>query len=371
MKYRIINTSLILSTTYYHIMTKINLFLFSLLLLFSSCSSSKKIIGHIENQGYIQTVFPENTKNADASIAYSETSAVAFFDNQFLFANDKQTLDYSPVFEVEFDEKYNNKSSKEVQNNIFKTAVKYEDFAVSPSGNEIFLITGFDRVAENSDKKDKYNTLFYWTKSNPTPQLVLFEADTKATSSVSLRSSFLQKLQAKYFKIEGLAVLPGNKILFGIREVGASYADFQYSLKILETNYSFDKNGQIILSNDFSLFYEFDTKNSNINETLGISSLEYNPNNKSLYILTSYETENEEIGAYLWKLKIEPKLKKRPQLVYNKNKEILQFNHKAEGMTFINEKEMLIICDDDKQLIQLEGEKQRKENEAYYYYLGL
>ncbi len=351
-------------------MTRISLFFFSLLLLFSSCSSSKKITGQIENQGYIQAVFPENTKNVDASTAYSETSAVAFFDNQFLFANDKQTLDYSPVFEVEFDEKYNTKSSKEVKNNIFKTAVKYEDFAVNPSGNEIFLITGFDRITEKSDKKDKYNTLFFWTKSNPAPQLVLFEANTKATSSVSLRSTFLQKLQVKYFKIEGLAVLPGNKILFGIREAGASYADFQYSLKILETNYSFDKNGQIIISNDFSLFYEFDTKNTKINETLGISSLEYNSKNKSLYILTSYESENEEIGAYLWKLKIEPKLKKKPQLLYNKDKKVLQFKHKAEGMTFINEKEMLIICDDD-QLIQLEGEKRRKSNQAYYYYIKL
>ena len=151
-----------------------------------------------------------------------------------------------------------------------------------------------------------------------------------------------------YSKIEALAAIPGNILLFGVREIGESFEKFSYSTQILALPYSIGENG-FQATGPIEPIYAFDT--SAVPETVAISGLEYAPETQTLWLLTSFERDESAsgVGGYLWSLKTTGlPLTGKPTLLRQSNQQPLAFTHKAEGVTPLDTHHLLIIHDDDR-----------------------
>jgi hypothetical protein len=221
-------------------------------------------------------------------------------------------------------------------------AVKYEALTITLDGRYVIATTGFDRVKERSPEWNSYNTLLIWPTERPEDVHVVEPTTINGiTSSVSLRRNFARVLTTDefpdgmpYFKIEGISVVPGNKLLIGIREMGATYMDFRYVIKIVSVSYHITTDGQLQLQKDFKLIYDYDC----------------------IYILTSFEDLNPKkiLGGYLWLLSMNDlRNQNPPTLVMEKGKNHpLIFDHKAEGIAVLDDSTRLFIVNDNDRVLQ-------------------
>jgi hypothetical protein len=304
-----------------------------------------------------------------------ELSATAKEGNTIVFANDKP-LTPSPIFSVPFDEKHLSSQAKPDYYTAkpIEDAAKYESMTKTPDGHWIIASTAFDRYTKETAELDPYNTLLAWPSLHHDKAIVLAATTREnVTSSSSLRDTFIQALSAagkpvEYFKIEGLAAMPDHKLLFGVREIGKSYKDFNYSVTILETRYT-EQDGNLALDRNFKIAYEFpELALRQIHETVGLSSIEYDAKHDRLLILTSFEKgeKPEDIGAYLWALPVkEMHAGGKPPALAMTGNQPLKFTHKAEGLTVLDDQRILVIHDDDriKPLVKLDQESKQRPRE--------
>lgn len=311
-------------------------------------------------EGFIDCFSPswDSTKN---KWSFCEASACLFLNDSILIASDKPIPLHSSVFQVKLSG-YSKVDSNlnYIDIKLLQEAQKYEDFSLSPDQKQIFLTTGFDRIKKDDATWNSYNTLLTWKLGN-TPQVIAPKKQKGQVASLPIREQLSNALSndtfpkgMPYFKVEGLAALPNQKLLFGIREMGKKYDDFNYSILFLEATYRIENNGQVVIDGDFKRVYEFKPNKANYPELklpIALSSIEYSPLTDKIYMTTSFEQEGE-LGAYLWELT--PKMltqQANPRLFYHKNKEPYCMKHKAEGITIINKNHVFIVHDDDRELI--------------------
>lgn len=320
--------------------------------------------GKIVQEGFIEC-FPVGTTYKNGKILNCETSAAVYYDDKILVANDKPTPS-SSVFSMPYTlEDGFSPLPTSLENNVFNVAQKIEDFTVSPDGELIVGTTAFDRYSTEKPENDAYNMVFYWQPKKEIKATIahLTKNKTKGNtyrSSAKIRQMIEAAYQAdnlevpKYYKIEGLAIIPGNKILFGIRESGESYKQgkFTYQIKIIQADYVFAKSNFEMMN--FRITYDFDaSKTAGVKHKIGLSSLEYDKYNDRLYLLTSHENgeTDEDLGAYLWVLPMaDYKAKNAPKLIMKSKKKPLYFAHKSEAITVIDKNTVFIINDDDRVL---------------------
>ena len=92
--------------------------------------------------------------------------------------------------------------------------------------------------------------LLYGPAEAPDSQKIAYPTyKSEVVSSIRLRPIFkhaLRSLKYKdgppYFKIEGIAALPGKILLIGIREIGNSYKDFEYTVTVIGAHYEIVNN---------------------------------------------------------------------------------------------------------------------------------
>ena len=303
-----------------------------------------------------------------------ETSAVLFDGKQVFFGSDKRITGKkrSAVFTMPYTKKGLQTNARRYQL-PFKKGKKYEDFTISPDRKYGFAITGFDRIKKRKRSWDKYNRFFYWKIGSKDIRMFPSSRWDKTTRTIPLRRRISRVLRnnefpygVPYYKIEGLAAIPGNRLLFGIREWGAKYYAFQYSVKIVSMSYTVSPEG-LKLNDDAKVIYDFSTRAvKKLRKRVALSSLEYNPADGYLYMLTSYETSStaKGLGAYLWRIKLRHiHRNKAAKIAKQPDGEYLLFAHKAEGMTFLDPHTLLVIHDDDRVF----GQKPVKDPRTEFY----
>ena len=305
----------------------------------------------------------------DASLETScETSAIISANGQLYTASDRPIPGTSSVMTINLDGDVITRSGY-VENPTIVRLEKAEDFAVNPKGNRVFLASGFDRVGTDSSK-DAFNTLLTWKVGKEDKALVIEPTGEPATS-VSLRSPIQQVLSNEafpdgppYFKIEGMASLPGKRLLFGVREIGQDYSHFNYALQILSTKW---KKSDPPHLKKIKRIYEYDPQtNPQIDRPVGLSSLAWDSAHEQLLILTSFELEETDagLGGYLWTITLDDLAQQNPPtLVTKANGEPRMFAHKAEGITILPDGRLLVIHDDDRVV----GDRQIDNPETDFY----
>jgi len=362
----------------------------ALLFLAGSCAFNRPeykkpfVSGQIVERGLINC-FEKGLKTSEGKPVYCEASAVVYDGRKMVFASDKPIPgdSCSAVFSLDYNGgKFSMLSPNYLTHPSLVEAIKYEDLTLTPDGRYVIATTGFDRIKSGSAKWNNYNTLLIWPVDNPGAVRVVSPSTSEGiTSSVGLRKKISAALKTSqfpggvpYFKIEGLAAIPGSKLLFGIRELGESYKKFDYAIKIVLASYQIS-DGNLVLKDDFKLIYDYDASAKlKLRHTVALSSLEYDKYNDCLYMLTSFEESetDEGIGGFLWILPIaDLDANKPPILIMKDTENPLTFAHKSEGVTVLNKNQVLVIHDDDRVLGREaveDPEKQfsRKANQAAY-----
>ena len=317
--------------------------------------------------------FEQGLKNAKGKDLYCETSAIIHIDNKLILANDKSMPDGlgSSIFSLPFTEGMPQEVKPENYSAPpFLNARKVEGLTLTPDHQYILATTAFDRIKKDSSKWDGYNTILIWPVGSPESVKVVSPSSRDGVvSSLKLREKLSSALKSKqfpdgppYFKVEGLAAIPGGKLLFGIREVGRKYDDFDYVVKVVSVSYTI-LNDEMKLEDNFELVYEYDPSTVWLKHTIGLSSLEYDKYHDRLYMLTSFETDSE-IGGFLWELPMTKFYgRERPRLVKDQRGKPVKFTHKAEGISVIDNNRVIVINDDDRVT------NGRKPYQAVYYLL--
>ena len=336
---------------------------------------SAHVQAKITEEGLLTCFAPETS--LDGKPVWCEASAVAYDGRNLLFANDKDMPpNLSPVFSIPPAALPDSAQPLTyLMPAAYAAGRKYEDFAQTPDGKFVFLTTAFDRVKLNSPEWDAYNTLLYWRRGDEQHPHVLTPSG-QHTTSVGFRQKLARVLATDdlpgavpYFKIEGLAATE-KQLLFGIREVGQAFDKFRYVNKIIAVSYVIGKqNGEdrIQLFDDWRLVADFDpaTVRPALPAPLGLSSLEYDPVRRCIWMLTSYEKDGK-VDAYLWANTLaELKAGKPFRVVRSRGRKPLRFGHKAEDLTLLDKNRLLIIHDDDRLQLPV-GAKIRQPNQAPY-----
>lgn len=312
----------------------------------------------------------------------AEISAVAWDGKRLVMASDKPIpgAHRSAVFALECNRERRPQAHTLTYYTapLIRSAKKYEDFALTVSGDHIVATTGFDRYAADSAESHQYNQLLVWPSGRPEQARVVADTeDDGIDSSVGLRKQLAALLGAPYFKIEGLATVPGadgdDLLLFGVREIGQNFDDFRYAVCLVGAPYRLHGD-DLVFTGDFSVLYDFDpTGWPGLRHVVGVSSLEYDAPNNRLYILTSFEVTNADgtpaNGGYLWAVSMDAFHARRdPQLIANEHGEPLEFANKAEGLAVIDGRHVLIAYDPDRHLELAAGHRKatREPHEAPY-----
>jgi hypothetical protein len=308
------------------------------------------------------SAFPAGLLQPSGKPVYCEASAVVLSQKRLFIASDRKIPGYSPVFSLQEELPLEESTLRYQMASPFLHSHKIEDMAISPDQKYCFAVTGFDRIIDHSHRWNPFSSLIYWHAENP--EIVSFIKETpifRYTSSVELRQSMKESMKSEqypegpeYFKIEGLAVLPNNLLLLGIREKGNGYRSFEYCSQIIAINYRVI-SGEIELVDSFRSFYQFyPEKLHSFAHPLGLSSLEYDSASDSLFIMTSMEMDDSPTGlrAYLWKIQRKTILAEGvPDLLYSGEKPLC-LTHKGEGLAILESKGMsgklFIVHDDDR-----------------------
>jgi hypothetical protein len=357
--------------------------------LMACCQSSSantqdpKLTASIVLNGSIEC-FANDSAPVGGKPATCELSAVALDGTELLFANDKPTSPSqpSPIFGVQYLDGApldNTSARRYLLQPAFTGAVKYEALAVSPDSAWVFATTAFDRFDTDKADFDRYNTVLAWPVGKTDAVSIVAASERQGiASSVGLRERFLKAINAQanglgYFKVEGLAVLPGNRLLFGLREVGKDYKSFEPTVKFVEAGYAIN-NGAVTLNDDFAVVYEFTPDRSAFPHALGVSSLEYDRFNDRVYLVTSFEEGEtpDKIGAYLWVLSLdEIRDNMAPRIVTGVDGKPLLITHKVEGLAVLDADRIMLIDDDDRIVTTIEtgaggNPRERRLNESAF-----
>jgi hypothetical protein len=298
--------------------------------------------------------FPAGLQDSTGAPVYCQTSPVLYDGTNIYFASSQPIPGegYSSLFSMPFsDSKPATDTITYLTGEKFLQAQNYESMAISSDGEYVFAMTGFDRVNSESAELNGYNMLLAWPTADPSKVQVVSATTTTegVTSSVSMRNKFIQLLNnVTYFKISGMTAIPGKYLLFGVSEMGESAENFEPVFKIITVPYTISADtGEITLSDKFLVKYTFDpaAAHPEIQHKLSLSSVEYDPYQNRLLILTSYNEGNsvETVGGYLWMLTIDDLNNARlPQLVTNPDGTPFEFAYKPDGLTVIDKNVYLV-----------------------------
>ena len=343
--------------------------------------SNKYITAEIIEKGYIDC-FPEVTYNSNNTPASCELSGVAYYRDSLFFVNDKMIPATTPFMACRFKVPFFASNLRKMGSIKVINARKLEDIAVTPRLKYMFMITAFDRVSNKTAELDPFNTLLYKNLGgNDVEHIAYYTKRNGVESSLRLRKMIKNALKSKlyktgppYFKIAGLAAIPGNIMLFGIREIGSSVKNYQYTFMIVGGKYDII-DGEFMFTEGLDVLYYFNPEDfKQVREKVGLTALDYDIYNNRLFITAAYENNktDEGIGGYIWVLPINDlKKRKSPKLAVNFDGIPLKFPHKPGGIAVLDERTVFVVHDDDRitgsdVVLDEQTQFHRKLNQAAY-----
>lgn len=356
---------------------------------------------HVLRHGVFEG-YPAGTKNRDGKAVYFESSAVATDGNLVWFSADKPapSTELSSVVEIPFARLKEGSSvpwrdATPVMAPGFRRTQKIEAMAVAENGVR-FATTAFDRFVPDTKVADAYNVVVAWRGSDMGNATVLNGTTRdEVTSSISLRGPILSALKDRewpegppYFKIEGLAALPGQRLWFGVRESGKDGRkpeNFRYRFTVLETVWE-EKNGSIAIRPEFRKVLDAAPEQlaaTGVTGTVGLSSLEYDFRRGVVWAVASWEEaetktmREEDTGNGSWLLALtDPEDRESPEIlpVHDSEGKPVAFTHKVEGLCIADARTLLLVSDEDRRatVIQTpEGQKSREPHMGVWTILEL
>ena len=331
--------------------------------------------------------FPKGLKDDRGRLVNAEVSAVVYDGKRLILASDKPIPGEgrSSVFTVEVGpEAVDDTRLEYLSADAFVRAQKYEDFALTADGSHVLATTGFDRIHQVNHDLNAYNHLLIWPLGKPEAvQTVDPDPRDGVAGSLELRTKLTAAIGTPYYKIEGLAAIPGQKgdglLLFGVREAGDAHDDFVYLSAVVGAHYRLTTDGNLEFIDELRELYSFDPDaHPAVRHPCGLSSLEYDPYHSRLFLLTSFETEGADgqdiIGGYLWVQSLEDfAAGVPPELVTLESGEPLEFEHKAEGLAVLDKDRLFVAYDNDRHLGlgQISDRDEREACEAPYTILAV
>jgi hypothetical protein len=310
--------------------------------------------------------FPAGARETDGTPYFCEASAVVISGDRVLVASDKSLPQGTPLISMQRDGfRLLSNTVEPIKAALPQAARKVEGMTRSPDGGRIFASTAFDRYDPKSPRFDTFNVLLTWPANAPErAQMIAGETREGTMSSLPLRRALEKHLGVAYFKVEGLMALPGNRLIFGVREAGRSYSEFAYRIQLVEAGYTVDAQGRVTLNPGMRTVLDFKPDASlKLLDGIGVSSVEYEPTRNRVYFTTSHETDNK-LGAYLWQIDLaDLDAGRAPKIVHDAQGNVLHFDNKAEGIAIIDTRHLLIIHDDDR---VTGGKHNRQPHQAVY-----
>lgn len=277
------------------------------------------------------------------------------------------------------------------------TARKFEEMTLTPHGT-LLAMTGFDRYLDHDASLDPFCELlsFDWERPTFAHSItgIMIEGQL-----VPLRKAMAMAIRTEtgaeppYLKVEALTALDGQTLLFGVREMGKNYSECSDQIRFLQIGYREISLGIIELVGNFKqIYFLSEEKQKEIMHSYesaksyqisGVSSFVFDYHKDRLYFITTHEgagktlengVETKSIDGYLWWITKEDLLShKMPHPVLDLNGKPLHMKgHKPEGMTFLPDGSLFVICDEDRVESKMkEGEPLRSRDEAPYYIFGI
>ncbi|WP_432415649.1 hypothetical protein ACRHM7_06055 [Chromohalobacter israelensis] len=307
--------------------------------------------------------FPAGLRDEAGKLVNVEVSAVVYDGRRLILASDKPIPGEarSAVFSVPMTDAGPDDSQLDyLTADAIKRAVKYEDFALTADGRHVLATTGFDRIDMESHALNAYNHLLIWPLGEP-QRVQVVDPDPRdgVEGSLELRNKLDGAIGEPYYKIEGLAAVPGERgdglLLFGVREQGRSHEDFEYVCRVVGAHYTVNEHGNLVLVDELREFYRFSPRqHPEVRFDCGLSSLEYDPHHGRLFLLTSFEVEEAgepRIGGYLWVVSLAGfSAGQAPELVRTVQGDALEFEHKAEGLAVLDSERLFVAYDNDRDM---------------------
>ena len=340
----------------------------------------ERMNARVVQQGSIHC-FPVGLRDEQGQLANAEVSAVVYDGERLLLASDKPIPGEhrSAVFSLPMTAEGPDDSQLEYFTTpLIKRAVKYEDFALTADGKHVLATTGFDRIDDATHDLNAYNHLLIWPLGEPDKvQAVDPDPRDGVEGSLELRRKLNQAIGFSYYKIEGLAAVPSEQgdglLLFGVREQGQRHDDFSYVSRVVGAHYVVSASGNLEFIDEMREIYAFEpTQHEDVTVACGLSSLEYDPYHHRLYLMTSFETEIdnvERIGGYLWVMELDSLyIGEPPALIHGLDGMPLEFEHKAEGLAVLDHERIFVVYDNDREMRvgSVDERDERHASEALY-----
>lgn len=316
--------------------------------------------------------------------ACCEPSAGVMDGDLLLMASDKAVPEAkSSILQV----KLNGELAGTIDSPLINRMEKIE--ALSRTSDHAWTVasSSFSYYIPDQAKYNRYSMLVAWPTGKPAEaQLIFPKLVDGEESSIGLNDAMRAALKNEkfpngpdYFKIEGMTLTSDNKILFGVREQGAAYEDFDYSRTILAMDYQI-VDGKFTVSGNITKLVDLQVPAMDgVPGYPAVSDLAFDEVHDILYVLTSFEgsdtpcpwseTENG-LGGLLFYIPYDQLAAGQLRNVIDDTGAMVRFSRKSEGVALLPDKQLAIIYDDDRDLGK-EGAPRREMNQTFYEILNL
>lgn len=314
--------------------------------------------GEVHETGLIACTAPDAVDLAGKPVG-CESSAIAVVGDRLLAANDKAPV-AGPLVSVPVSGLSGRiaHESVRVESPAWAAGIrKIEDMAPLHGHGRTLVTTAFDRTPETGGKDGaRYNVLLSVRDASLDDARVIAPGTMDGvTTSMPLRQVLAAGLADEafpdgppYFKIEGLAFVPPDTLMFGFREIGRRFDEPTYLMRILAGRVTFGADGAMVAPDTF-LAIDLERPRGSL-DGVGLSALAWDPYRRGTWVAASLErAEGAPLRSEVHFLPDRHRDRGRLKPLRGpRGRDPLVIPHKVEGLVVLDRHTLLAICDEDR-----------------------